>query len=472
MAEIQVKTPKKHRPRKRRDNHREKVYQILLIEYGRVIQRERKKPEETLQNRMSEGYTYKEFLDEQLADVISTIGPFQEGPSFFEKIYTKNFKDGNFDKITAKNLILTYRYRIENILYPKDQVINNRLISYIQKVIGRLVDIPDFIGSFNLQEKNIRHELIEAVRHLEDRNFVKSAIDIIENQSLRIMNSMNELFVQKLTETLVVEKNLKAELLARQKIMEEELKRARKIQQNLLPKAFPLNSGLKFYALYIPIAGVGGDFYDVVILNEKEIDSHRPSVGILIADVSGHGVPAAFIASMTKISWQNSVRVQSGTLEILKRVNSELYGNTAGNFLTAIAGIFHPSASWAPGNRKGVLLYSSAGHFSPYLIRRSSESFPLDVKGYMIGVFPTIKLEENSVDYYSGDRFVFYTDGFLEAKNPEGEIFGEERLFSLFKEGSSIKGDLFCEFVLNRIRDFSKTTNQEDDLTLLVIDVD
>ncbi|HMV41186.1 MAG TPA: PP2C family protein-serine/threonine phosphatase [Leptospiraceae bacterium] len=457
---------------------REMIFKRLMKEYGRVIQRELKKNPKTLSVRMRDGHTYEEFLTQQLEDVIRIIGEFTHGPSFFEKIYVEHLDDGEFENVTAKNLILTYRYRIESFLYSTNFEMDKKLRTAIEHVVSRLVETPDYIGNFNLQEKHIRTEMIAAVLKDGDDEFKRKASALIEKQSLIVMNTMNEIFVERLTTTLLEEKELKHELIARQKAMDEELKRARKIQRNLLPKSFPSNVGLKFYASYIPMESVGGDFYDIQVFpNPDEIPLDR--IGVLIADVSGHGVPAAFIASMAKISWQNNFEQFKTPSAILERLNLQMVENTAGNFLTAFLGVFETKVRHGnlemetpDTNKRGVFHYASAGHFSPYIIRKDMDSITLKVKGQMLGVFQNIRIEEYSIDYYQGDRFIFYTDGLLEMKNYNGEILGEERLFQIFSETKNLKGNESCSYILEKLWNFSEGKTVEDDITLLIIDAD
>lgn len=457
---------------------REMVFKRLMKEYGRVIERELQKSPQTLARKMAEGNTYKDFLLNQLNDVHEEIGEFTQGPSFFEKLYKEHLDDGEFENTTAKNLILTYRYRIESFLHSQNFELDIKLRSTIEKVVSRLIEIPDYIGNFNLQEKYIRTEMITAVLKDGNDEFKRKASALIEKQSLIVMNTMNEIFVKRLTDTLIEEQELKRELLTRQKAMDEELNRARKIQQNLLPKSFPSNMGLKFYASYIPMESVGGDFYDVQVFpNPDELPLDK--VGVLIADVSGHGVPAAFIASMAKISWQNNFEQYKTPSAILHRLNLQMAENTAGNFLTAFLGVFettvrHDRNNQTPetSNLRGLFRYASAGHFSPYIIRKDMDSITLKVKGQLIGVFQNIRIEEYAIDYYQGDRFIFFTDGLLELKNEKGEMLGDEKLFKIFDETKNLRGEVSCEFILEKLWDFSDGKTVEDDITLLIIDVD
>ena len=106
---------------------REMVFKRLMKEYGRVIERELKKSHQTLTRKMAEVNTYKDFLLNQLQDVHDEIGEFPSGPSFFEKLYKEHLDDGEFENTTAKNLILTYRYRIESFLHSQNYELDVKL---------------------------------------------------------------------------------------------------------------------------------------------------------------------------------------------------------------------------------------------------------------------------------------------------------------------------------------------------------
>ena len=142
---------------------REMVFKRLMKEYGRVIERELRKNPITLARKMAAGNTYKDFLLDQLEEVHREIGEFTPGPSFFEKLYLEHLDDGEFENTTAKNLILTYRYRIESFLHSENFAMDIKLRATIEKVVSRLIEIPDYIGNFNLQEQHIRAEMIGAV---------------------------------------------------------------------------------------------------------------------------------------------------------------------------------------------------------------------------------------------------------------------------------------------------------------------
>ncbi|MCB1142446.1 MAG: serine/threonine-protein phosphatase [Leptospiraceae bacterium] len=458
-----------------KDFFRKKLFKILLGEYAKVIQRELKKKDQTLNFLMAEGNTYKDFLENELKYIKNFYKTLPKGDSFFERIYKENVNDFDFEDVTAKNLILTYKFRIEHLflydLDPDFKLIKNR----VNIVFKRLVQSPDDLGRFNLQEGHVRDQFIQSIEMSSMGKFQKEKARIlIERQSSYIINYINELFINYLTENLKQEKKLKEEILNRQKEVNLELERAKKIQENLLPKALPIQSGLKFYTKYLPMTSVGGDFYDIVDFRAQSFKKNsRDKIGVIIADVSGHGIPAAFIASMAKMSWKNSIERLYYPSLILNKINQQLLDITAGNFITIFIGVFEQSPASLESSAVGRFIFSSAGHPPPYVIRKNGKRDILESKGRLLGVFPDLKLEEKTVPYFSGDRFIFYTDGLLEARNNESRMMiDEETLFGYFHESGELSGEEATGFIIQKVSEFTGNKHPEDDITLLIVDVD
>ncbi|MCE9499860.1 MAG: serine/threonine-protein phosphatase [Leptospira sp.] len=213
-----------------------------------------------------------------------------------------------------------------------------------------------------------------------------------------------------------------------------------------------------------PVASVGGDFFDVAIFPDALGDAAGKRVGLLVSDVSGHGVPAAFIALMAKIAWQQGTLVENTPSGILRYLNSNLLEKTSGHFLTAFLGIFDMSAN--------TLQYSSGGHIPPVLLREGRPIQDLDGRGSLIGLLPMIKLEDKLIEIQRGDRFVFFTDGLFEARTGQKDLYGMENLSALFDAKRNLEGEEFCDQVICSIRDYIGNTALEDDVTLVVVDVD
>jgi sigma-B regulation protein RsbU (phosphoserine phosphatase) len=238
-----------------------------------------------------------------------------------------------------------------------------------------------------------------------------------------------------------------------------ELEMARKIQLSILPRDTPKIDGLDIVARYIPMTSVAGDFYDFIVVDEKH-------VGILIADVSGHGLPAALIASMLQVALVAQSSHASDPAKVLSGLNQALCGKFEQNFVTA-AYVFMDL-------EKNSMSYAGAGH-PPLLIWRKSSGSASEVleNGLVLGQFPeeTYTTVELSLD--GGDRSVLYTDGIPETKNPSDEEFGTSGFIRFMDRSHTLGGDQFIDALLDELSRWSghpRGEGQQDDITVLAID--
>jgi serine phosphatase RsbU (regulator of sigma subunit) len=250
------------------------------------------------------------------------------------------------------------------------------------------------------------------------------------------------------------------ELLARQLLdINNELEMAREIQLSILPHEIPKIRGLEIAARYIPMNLVAGDFYDFLMVDEKR-------VGILVADVSGHGLPAALIASMLKVALAAQSPHAFDPARVLAGLNQSLCGMFKNHFVTA-AYVFVDA-------EKSCIKYAGAGH-PPLLLWRESRDCASEVleNGLLLGLFPDAPYSVAEVCVEPGDKAVLYTDGILETRSPSKEEFGPD-LFKVFLESNhKLKADKFADLMLDELMGWSenrKGEGQEDDITLLVID--
>ena len=199
-----------------------------------------------------------------------------------------------------------------------------------------------------------------------------------------------------------------------------EMETARKIQTSILPRELPRVANLEIAARYIPMSSVAGDFYDFL-----PVDDHR--VGILVADVSGHGMPAALIASMLKIAFAAQAAHVADPARVLTGLNEALYGKFQGHYVTA-AYVFIDT-------EKRTMLYGGAGH-PPLLFRDRTAGTTRAIleNGVFLGFFPDAKYSAVETPFREGDRIVLYTDGVSEPMSPTEEQFGDERLPGFVQE--------------------------------------
>jgi len=237
--------------------------------------------------------------------------------------------------------------------------------------------------------------------------------------------------------------------------VENELAIARDIQASILPNGVPDLKNLRISAVYRPMTAVAGDFYEFV-----PVDQHR--IGFLVADVSGHGVPAALIAGMIKVAMQSVLAYASDPPQVLHGLNRILSGQH-GQFVSA-------AYLWLDTeNRKGM--YSAAGH-PPLLLWRQGRLERIESNGLLFGVNPDCEFPVREITVSRGDRFVLYTDGVTEPENAHGDAFGDLQLEPVIRENESRPAPEFSERLLAEIRRWQPASvSQQDDMTLIVIDV-
>jgi sigma-B regulation protein RsbU (phosphoserine phosphatase) len=239
----------------------------------------------------------------------------------------------------------------------------------------------------------------------------------------------------------------------------KELEIARRIQSSTLPQSVPTLTGLQIAARYVPMSAVAGDFYDFLCIDEKR-------VGILIADVTGHGVPAALIASMLKVAFAGQGAHAHDPTLVLTGLNRALCGKFEEHFVTA-AYLFIDL-------EKSLLRYSAAAH-PPLMLASGAAGNVREIEenGLMLGMFPDAVYSSVEIHVEPGDRCLLYTDGILEANNAAGEEFGKSRCKEFLGTRRDIPAALFANALLENIAGFSGHNSaraQEDDITLLVLD--
>lgn len=239
--------------------------------------------------------------------------------------------------------------------------------------------------------------------------------------------------------------------------VENELAIASDIQAAILPASVPNLDGLNISAAYCPMTAVAGDFYEFLAVDETH-------VGILIADVSGHGVPAALIASMIKVAAQSAVSCAHDPQAVLTSLNRTLSGQLRGQFVST-------AYLWLDtGNY--TALYSAAGH-PPLLLWRQGALHRIESNGLLFGVFPDADdYPVTSISFQPGDRFLLYTDGVTEPENSQGDSFGDSRLERVVRDHQSRPARELSTRLLSEMQDWlPSSAAQQDDVTLIVVDV-
>lgn len=241
--------------------------------------------------------------------------------------------------------------------------------------------------------------------------------------------------------------------------MASEMIAARRIQARILPTATPSLKGFSIAARYAPMTAVAGDLYDFL-----NFESH--ALGIMVADVMGHGVPAALISSMVKVSVTSSIERTAKLSTVLMELNTTLCREAPGQYTTAVCvALDHETSSGK---------YSSAGHPPPLLWHSTAQMLEkLDSEGLLLGVRRGEEYVEKEFSFHRGDRLLVYSDGLTEAESDSGANFGDFRLPALIRAEERRSTEDFATLLLTEVRAWCRkagTPNQSDDITFVVID--
>ena len=234
--------------------------------------------------------------------------------------------------------------------------------------------------------------------------------------------------------------------------IQQELEIARRIQLSILPAAAPVAKHFSIAARYKPMTSVAGDFYDF-------LEDENGAVGLLVTDVSGHGVPAALIASMVKVAIQTQRHRQNDPAGLLAGVNEALCGNAQNQFVTAGYVYLNPN--------RDEFCYAAAGH-PPMILQRDGQIFRIEENGLVLALLPAAAYTSTAQALQPGDRILLYTDGIIEAANAREEEFGQDRLGDLLLESAGKTAEQTAEFIESAVTAWSATQN--DDLTIIVCD--
>lgn len=237
--------------------------------------------------------------------------------------------------------------------------------------------------------------------------------------------------------------------------LEEQLNVARQIQQTFLPDTPPTIAGYDIFATNISSGQVGGDYFDYI----RIVDSQY---GLVVADVSGKGVPAALIMASFRASLIAEIRNNYSIRTICNKVNTLLVESLEpGNYVTAVYGVLD--------SNNHIFTYSNCGHNLPILLRASGDVHYLSEGGPVMGVTPQGIFEEQALFIHPGDIIVMYTDGVTEVFNEMGEEFGLERLVGLVKRHKSRSAEAIEQAVYDAVYAFASPRHNFDDFTIMIV---
>jgi predicted permease len=266
---------------------------------------------------------------------------------------------------------------------------------------------------------------------------------------------------------LMIENARLTDRVVEQETLRRDIALASDVQRRLLPDAPPRSECVEFAAASVPARRIGGDYYDFIELRDR-------AIGIALADVSGKGVAAALIMSVVQASLR-IISSEGGIAppRLVARMNEFVYRSTPAS---KYATFFYAQLD----EQRRQLRYVNAGHNAPYLLRTgqrstSDSALPeieqLSVGGIVVGMFPEMGYEEATVELYSGDILLIFTDGVPEAHNPESEEFGEERLQQLLRQTAHLPADEISARISSEMKNWIRDAEQYDDLTFIVMKV-
>ncbi len=244
------------------------------------------------------------------------------------------------------------------------------------------------------------------------------------------------------------------ELYKKNEQIKKELAIARKVQEFIVPKVFPDILYPSISARYLPIEDLGGDYFDCFTLPDDKI-------ALLIADVVGHGIPAALIMTMTKMIFQIYSSQYHSSSEILTVINRNIKKLLIeGQYITAFYIIYD--------NKNKQIAFTNAGHPKALYYRKSKNSIlALDTNGLFLGISDSPGYEQKILNVSEGDRIFLYTDGITEIKNMNNDIYGENKLARSIIRNSSLKGQVFCDAVISDLQAFAPIEKRNDDIAFL-----
>jgi serine phosphatase RsbU (regulator of sigma subunit) len=237
--------------------------------------------------------------------------------------------------------------------------------------------------------------------------------------------------------------------------MEEELKVARDIQQSLLPRSLPSAGWLRAAGSSVASAQVGGDYYDVIAVNDR-------CWGAVVADVSGKGVSSALLAALLQGALIPAIDHADVLTRRMERLNTFLIDRTGGE---KYATVFYCLL-----DQSGRLDYVNAAHCPPIVVRPSGETAELEATGVPVGLLEGSRYELAGRQLSPGEKVVIYTDGVTEAQDARGAFFGRKRLFDLVRAHAGASSTELHDAIQGAVREFTEGAPQSDDITLVVLD--
>lgn len=308
----------------------------------------------------------------------------------------------------------------------------------------------DFVGELGLINDDNRAATVRASSDVRCANISKRLFEDIASRNRKIYGSFMNMLYTKTTKLVTEQERIKSELSI-----------ATKIQADCLENdftAFNRLTAVNLTAHMKPAKEVGGDFYDVFMIDQDHLC-------FLIADVSGKGVPAALFMTMAKTHIKNFATVGLPLAEVAARANNQLcYKNESGMFVTAFICVLDVGS--------GEVQFVNAGHNCPFVQKQDGAFEMFRTKANLVfGLMEDVPYREQTLTLNPGDSIYLYTDGVTEALNPEQELFGDDRLYEILNRHRAQAGEpeTFVQAIYREVQAFADGEPQADDITMLYV---
>lgn len=316
--------------------------------------------------------------------------------------------------------------------------------------INTTLSVGDLIGELGLMNESPRGATVRAVTDVRCANISKQLFDEIGSSNRKVYGSFMTMLYNKTTN-----------LVRKQQRIESELEIATRIQDGILEHDFSEFNKLenvKIKACARPAKEMGGDFYDVFMVDDRHLC-------FLIADVSGKGVPAAMFMSMAKVHIKNYTSLGLPLAEVAQRTNGQLcYKNKEGMFVTVFLCVLDLDTN--------EMKFINAGHDLPYICKKGEDFHMITAKANLVfGLMDGVPYKEQSLMLEPGDCFYLYTDGVNEAINEAEEMYGTERLEEALNKYKPDAEDVdrFVDDMYNELDTYAGSAEQADDITMVYV---
>ena len=374
-----------------------------------------------------------------------------DGDEQYEKQYTDIFQRLNFDVEIMKD----GRELLDKVRLPQ-----NRPDLLVMDVKLPSLSAIEILGAMDMEKIRIPvllcTEMVSVENSFEVQMYPKLKFLTKPFNMKDFIDGVDELS-PKIEEVAAKKEKISTELSPE---MKAELSKAREIQRNLMPRQFPKTPGYELHAFYKACDDVGGDYYDVIPIGPDHI-------GVMIADVSGHGISGAMVMVMVRSAIRTWAHSTTSPKELLAKVNPIIVRDMIpGMFVTIYYSILDMT------NKK--LTSTCAGHNPAVYWSYQTRDCRLTDKGGMpLGILSgaafEATLKEEVIDMQKGDRLLLYTDGFVETMSPDYEEYGEERLFQAVNKVAIQRSDICIKHIVHALTSFQSTAPQHDDLTIVTL---